>query len=106
MGHVPVLQDEAPCDVENSYTIRGPLGLKKVYQNRLQSQGSIPSRLLTCVSGAKNCPADGVIWSIAFQGNDPAICISSLEIDLSFKYLCLFVRPKTFRYELVVIQGK
>jgi hypothetical protein len=44
-------------------------------------------------------------WSVAIQGTDPAICISSLKIDLSFTYLCPFVRPKPFRYELVVIQG-
>lgn len=63
MSDVPVLQGEALCDVENSYTIRGPLGLKKLYQNRLQSQGSIPSKLLTCVTGANSCPADGVSFS-------------------------------------------
>ena len=78
---------------------------KQLYQNRLQSQGAIPSRHLTCVPGANNCPADGLILSIPFQGFDPAICISSLEIDSSFTYVCPFVRPKLFRYGIVVVRG-
>jgi hypothetical protein len=53
IGDVPVSQDEVLCDVENSYIIRGPLGPKKVYQNRLQSQASIPSRALDMYPGSQ-----------------------------------------------------
>jgi hypothetical protein len=105
IGDVPVSQDEVLCDVENSYIIRGPLGPKKVYQNRLQSQASIPSRLLTCIPGANNCPADGLYLVDRFSGYRSAICTSSLEIDSSFTSLCPFIRPKLFRYGLVVVGG-